>query len=48
LDDNYDLSPKNPNKVEVVDNRTPEQIAQEIKDLATDSNRLLDEIIGML
>lgn len=48
LDDNYDLSPKNPNKVEVVDNRTPEQIAQEIKNLATDSNRLLDEIIGML
>ena len=48
LDDNYDLSPKNPNKVEVVDNRTPEQIAQEIKDLATDSNRLLDEIISML
>ena len=48
LDDNYDLSPKNPNKVEVVDYRTPEQIAQEIKELAIDSNRLLDEIIGML
>jgi phosphate acetyltransferase len=27
---------------------TPEQIAQEIKALAEDSNRLLDEIIGML
>ena len=48
LGDNYDLSPKNPNKIEVVDDRTPEQIAQEIKALAEDSNRLLDEIIGML
>ena len=48
LNENYDLSPKNPNKVEVVDERTPEQIAAEIKALAEDSNRLLDEIIGML
>lgn len=48
LNENYDLSPKNPNKVEVIDERTPEQIAEEIKALANESNRLLDEIIGML
>ena len=48
LNENYDLSPKNPNKVEVVDERTPEQIAKEIKALAEASNQLLDEIIGML
>lgn len=48
LNNNYDLSPKNPNIVEVVDERTPEQIANEIKALAEESNRILDEIIGML
>ena len=48
LDANYDLSVKNPNKVEVVDERTPEQIAAQIKTLATDSQRLLDEILGMI
>ena len=48
LNDNYDLSPNNPNRVEVVDERTPEQIASEIKRLAEDSNRLLDEILRML
>lgn len=48
LNESYDLSPKNPNKVEVVDDRTPEQIAAEIKALAQDSNRLLEEIIEML
>jgi type I restriction enzyme M protein len=48
LDENYDLSPKNPNKVEVVDERTPEQIAAEIKSLTEDSNRLLDEILKMI
>lgn len=48
LNESYDLSPKNPNKVEVVDERTPEQIAAEIKALAQDSNRLLEEIIEML
>ena len=48
LNDEYDLSPKNPNKVEVVDERSPQQIASEIKALAIENNRLLDEIIGML
>lgn len=48
LDDNYDLSVKNPNKVEVVDERTPQQIAAEIEALATDSQRLLNEIMEML
>ena len=48
LDENYDLSVKNPNKVEVVDERTPHQIASEIKALNEDSQRLLDEIMKML
>ena len=48
LNENLDLSPKNPNKVEIVDDRTPEQIAAEIKSLADESNVLLDEIISML
>lgn len=48
LDENYDLSVKNPNKIEVVDERTPQQIAEEIKALNDDSQRLLDEIMKML
>lgn len=48
LDENYDLSVKNPNKVEVVDERTPQQIAEEIKALNEESQRLLDEIMEML
>lgn len=48
LDENYDLSVKNPNKVEVVDERTPQQIAEAIKALNDDSQRLLDEIMKML
>ena len=48
LNESYDLSPKNPNKVEVVDERTPEQIATEIKAIAEESNRLLNEILEML
>ena len=48
LNEQYDLSVKNPNRVEVVDERTPEQIASEIKELATQSNTLLDEIMAML
>lgn len=48
LDDNYDLSVKNPNKVEVVDERTPQQIAAEIQALNEDSQRLLNEIMEML
>ena len=48
LNENFDLSPKNPNKVDVVDERTPEEIAQEIKAIADNSNQLLNEIMGML
>ena len=48
LNENYDLSPKNPNKVEAVDERTPQQIADEIRALASQNQELLDEIIGML
>lgn len=48
LDENYDLSVKNPNKVEIVDERTPQQIAAEIEALAADSQRLLNEIMEML
>lgn len=48
LDENYDLSVKNPNKVEVVDERTPQQIAEEIKALNEENQRLLNEIIKIL
>lgn len=48
LDENYDLSVKNPNKVEVVDERTPQQIAEEIKTLNEENQRLLDEIMEIL
>ena len=48
LDESYDLSVKNPNKVEVVDERTPQQIAAEIQALNEDSQRLLNEIMEML
>jgi hypothetical protein len=39
---------KNPNKVEVVDERTPQQIANEIKALNEENQRLLDEIMEIL
>ena len=48
LDENYDLSVKNPNKVEVVDERTPQQIAEEIKALNEENQRLLNEIMEIL
>ena len=48
LDENFDLSVKNPNKVEVVDERTPQEIAEEIKALNEDSQRLLNEIMKLL
>ena len=48
LDENYDLSVKNPNKVQSIDERTPQEIAEEIKALNDDSQRLLDEIMKML
>ena len=48
LDENFDLSVKNPNKEEVVDERTPQEIAEEIKALNEDSQRLLNEIMKLL
>ena len=48
LDENYDLSVKNPNKVEIVDERTPQQIANEIKALNEENQCLLDEIMSIL
>lgn len=48
LDEIYDLSVKNPNKIEVVDERTPQEIAEKIKTLNEDSQRLLDEIMKVL
>ena len=41
LNDQYDLSVKNPNKVEEVDERTPQQIADEITILANNSRENL-------
>ena len=48
LDDNLDMSVKNPHKVEEVDERTPREIADEIVALNEESKQLLDEILGML
>ena len=48
LDDNLDMSVKNPNKVEKVDERTPKAIADEIVALNAESQQLLDEILKML
>ncbi len=48
LDDNYDLSVKNPNRVEESDERTPAEIAMQIQKLNEDSSRLLNEIIELL
>ena len=48
LDENFDLSVKNPNKVVEEDTRTPQDIATEIERLNADSERLLNEILGLL
>ena len=48
LGENCDLSVHNPNAVEVVDERTPMEIAQEIEDLNNENARLLAEIMEML
>ena len=48
LDENYDMSVNNPNKVEIVDNRTPEEIVKEIKALDSENTRLLDELSALL
>ena len=48
LGEDYDLSVKNPHKVEEVDERTPEDIANEIVALNKQSQKLIDEIISLL
>ena len=44
LDENYDLSVKNPNKVETVDERTPMEILGSLKSLNEESATLLKEL----
>ncbi len=48
LGDDCDLSVKNPNKPEIVDNRTTEEILSTIADLNDDSARLINEIRELL
>ena len=48
LGDDCDLSVKNPNKPEIVDNRTAADILNTIADLNNDSARLINEIKEML
>ena len=48
LDENFDLSVNNSNKVEVVDNRTPEEIIEEIKALDNENTLLLNELSELL
>ena len=46
--DNLDLSVKNPNTKELIDERTPEEIVNEIKKLDKESSKLLNEIEKLL
>ena len=48
LNADYDLSVKNPNKVEEVDERSSKEIAEGLVELNKQSKQLLDKIIGML
>lgn len=48
LGEDCDLSVNNPNKVEAIDERTPMQIAKNIKKLNDKNAELLDEIMKML
>ena len=48
LDDACDLSVKNPNKVEEVDERTPSEIAESIYALGQENQALIDEIMEMV
>ena len=48
LDDSCDLSVKNPNKVEEVDERTPIEIAETIFTLGQENQTLINEIIEMV
>jgi type I restriction enzyme M protein len=48
LDDSCDLSVKNPNKVEEVDERTPSEIAETILALNSENQTLINEIMEMV
>ena len=48
LGEDCDLSVKNPNKVEVVDNRTPEDIIASIAELNKEANNLIGEIVNLM
>ena len=48
LDDACDLSVKNPNKVEEVDERTPSEIAETILALNSENQTLINEIMEMV
>lgn len=48
LGDDYDLSVKNPNQVEEVDERTPQEIANSIVELNEMNQNLLNEILALL
>ena len=48
LDDACDLSVKNPNKVEEVDERTPSEIAENIFALGQENQTLINEIMEMV
>ncbi len=48
LGEDYDLSVKNPNKVEEKDERTPSEIFANLVTLNTETKQLLDEIKGMI
>lgn len=48
LNENYDLSAKNPNKIVEEDKRTPKQIINELKKLNSANAKILDEILKEL
>ena len=48
LGEDYDLSVKNPHKVEEVDERTPSEIAESIFALNSENQTLIDEIMEMV
>ena len=48
LDDSCDLSVKNPNKVEEVDERTPEEIYMSLIKLENESSKLMEELGSIL
>ena len=48
LDDACDLSVKNPNKVEVVDERTPIEIAENISALHSENQTILKELMEIV